>query len=501
MVLTSILIYLVAACMARSDQIIYQDEFLRERYNTSDNIKDRVKFHRLRLSLPWHTFSNVLPIATVTVLGTFNRPTFLAYAFPPVFFWLHRGLGSRFIGLNDFNMRMIAFCVCSLPVLLVLIVVDSVYYGQLTVQEIMHKNISLMRDLAMTPYNFIKYNVNSSNLVEHGLHPRFTHTFINIPLLYNVLGISGIFGFVNIIYRGLLKKWSSLPRVQSIIGLMTTSFIIPIAVLSIFPHQEARFLIPCTLALVFLHSQRIRHVDEYKTVIPKKENGFTAYVKKDRKFSYKDGTLALWYLVNIIMTVFFGFVHQGGVYPLITHFSAELNAKPRLTVLHLVTSHIYTLPISLLQLKYGKAAQYSYSGTRYQKVQDFYTYELGSANMESVALKLNSVLEQAEKTWSEKRLKYKVFLAIPSSITYDFQAEALKHNLTQNIVTTFYPHVSTEALPYFDSYLNSDCQSDGVDMQSCPADLPSVTWTLDMPLKFSLHIAHQFGLTLLSVKK
>lgn len=96
---------------------------------------------------------------------------------------------------------MIAFCVCSLPVLLVLIVVDSVYYGQLTVQEIMHKNISLMRDLAMTPYNFIKYNVNSSNLVEHGLHPRFTHTFINIPLLYNVLGISGIFGFVNIIYR------------------------------------------------------------------------------------------------------------------------------------------------------------------------------------------------------------------------------------------------------------------------------------------------------------
>ncbi|KAK9505193.1 hypothetical protein O3M35_009298 [Rhynocoris fuscipes] len=201
MILSSILIYLVASCMAKSDKIIFQDEFLREMYNSSDNMKDRIRIHRLRLSLPWHTFSNVFPIAIVTVLGIFNRPTFVAYALSPVFFWLHRGLGSRFIGLNDFNMRMIAFFICSLPALFILIFLDSYYFGYLTLDEITHKNISLMRDLVVTPYNFIKYNVNSSNLAEHGLHPWFTHAFVNIPLLYNVLGISGLFGFFHLIYR------------------------------------------------------------------------------------------------------------------------------------------------------------------------------------------------------------------------------------------------------------------------------------------------------------
>lgn len=52
----------------------------------------------MRLALPWHSFTSVFFIASITVMGVFNRPTFLAFAFPPIFFWLLRGMGSQIIG-------------------------------------------------------------------------------------------------------------------------------------------------------------------------------------------------------------------------------------------------------------------------------------------------------------------------------------------------------------------------------------------------------------------
>lgn len=53
---------------------------------------------------------------------------------------------------------------------------------------------------------------------------------------------------------------------------------------------------------------------------------------------------------------------------LVDHLSKEIEAKPRLTTIHLVTSHMYPLPISLLQLKYGSAATVHFTNsTRYVK--------------------------------------------------------------------------------------------------------------------------------------
>lgn len=148
------------------------------------------------------------------------------------------------------------------------------------------------------------------------------------------------------------KKWSDLPRMQSLIGLMITSAIIPLIILSLVPHQEPRFLIPCTLAFVFLHSQRIRNINEFKNVYTKEQGErYKVFLKKDIKMNTKDFILMIYYLINILCVFFFGFLHQGGVYPLITHFSNELLYKPRLTNIHLVTSHIYSLPISLLLIK------------------------------------------------------------------------------------------------------------------------------------------------------
>ncbi|BES92356.1 Alg9-like mannosyltransferase family [Nesidiocoris tenuis] len=486
MALASMLIYVVTESMAKSDQIIYQDEYLRDCYNNSNNIRDRIRYHRMRLALPWHSFTSVFFIASITVMGVFNRPTFLAFAFPPIFFWLLRGMGSQIIGISDFNMRTAALIVSSLPALFGLTLIDSVYYGALTMNEIRSKNVSILRDVVFTPFNFIKYNLNPQNLAEHGIHWRMTHFLVNVPLLYNVLGVAGLVTFAAILYRGVLKQYSTLPRVQSIIGLMTSSFILPIAALSVFPHQEARFLIPVTLPLTFLYTQRIRNIEDASSAITSRiqSTGHKVFMKREAKVpDIKDGLLIVWYVVNIGMALFFGFIHQAGVVPLLNHMNLEMTAKSRLTTVHLVTSHVYPLPVSFLFLKFGKPHQIlDKSGYRYQRARDFYNYELGSSiSVDHIAIKLAVIIEQAEKTWSEKRMKYRVYYAAPSSLIKEVQSSCFSQGLNATIDRIFFPHLSTEALPTVASFNASDLL------------------TVHGALKTLSDLAHQMGLALIRV--
>ncbi|KAL1123275.1 hypothetical protein AAG570_002361 [Ranatra chinensis] len=502
MALCSLLIYLVAESMVRSDRILYQDEYLQECYNSSSNIRDRVKFHRLRLSLPWHTFSNAAAIATVTSLGVFNRPTFLAFAFPALFFWLQRGLGTKRISLWDFNMRILVLALCSVPTVASLVAVDSFYYGYLTWDELIQRRVTLGNNFVVTPYNFIRYNMNSANLAKHGLHPRFTHILVNVPLLYNVLGFAGLIAFLHIVFRLIFNKnWSALPRVQSVIGLMTACFIVPIGLLSVFPHQEPRFIIPCTLPLVFLHSQRIRHCTEHKNIVEKHDlNGFKVFLKKDIEMNTKDRLLAVWYIVNIVCTLFYGFVHQAGIYPLMEHLSEEMAAKPRLTTIHMITSHIYPLPTSLLRLDYSQTYTEfldNTPGSRYRRARDFFTQEMGSSvTMGTVAINMKKLADLCESQWKQKRLKYRLYAALPSSMADELHVEALRLNLTMELIKVFYPHVSTEAPPRFLGFPSSSAESG----EEEPLLNDNIFQRyVRIPLKYFSVVSHQLGLSLFRV--
>ena len=161
---------------------------------------ERVKYYKLRASLPYHTLKHCLILATITVAGIFNRPTFVVFALSPIFFWLQRGLGSRSIGLLDFHLRIFAFIFCGIPTALFLILTDSFYFGYLTMGEIMAMRLSL-DNFVVTPLNFLKYNLDDKNLESHGLHPRFLHFAINVPLLFNILGVIGLLTFAKMIYR------------------------------------------------------------------------------------------------------------------------------------------------------------------------------------------------------------------------------------------------------------------------------------------------------------
>lgn len=200
MIFFSILLLLVAECMLKSDNIIYHNEFLREKYKQATTPVERVKLFKLKTHLPGHSMNKVITIATIVVVGIFNRPTFVIFAFPPIFFWLQRGLGSKVVGFKDFHYRIFALIMCGIPTLLLLIIVDSLYYGYLTSAEVESLKISL-DNWVVTPLNFLRYNLDHRNLAEHGLHPWWLHFAVNVPLLFNVLGIMAMIMFTVNIYR------------------------------------------------------------------------------------------------------------------------------------------------------------------------------------------------------------------------------------------------------------------------------------------------------------
>lgn len=120
--------------------------------------------------------------------------------------------------------------------------------------------------LLLTPLNNIIYNAKTSNLSLHGLHPRYTHVLLNLPVL---LGPAGVFAV----------RWStSVTFIASVGGVL---------LLSIFPHQEARFLLPCVPLLVCSME----------------------FHKFRRSF------LVSWIFYNLVAGIIYGIYHQGGVIP------------------------------------------------------------------------------------------------------------------------------------------------------------------------------------------
>lgn len=200
MALLSILLFLVAESQVRSKEVIAQDEYLTDRYNKSKITVDKVRFYKLRMLLPPHSLRHCIAISIITVTGVFNRPTFIAFALCPIFFWFHRGLGSKSVRFAQFHYRMFLFLSCSAITVICYIVVDSIYFGYLTMSEIDKMDIG-MKNFVVTPLNFIRYNMDMKKLSEHGLHPRTLHLLVNIPLLYNVLGIVTVGNIVLMFYR------------------------------------------------------------------------------------------------------------------------------------------------------------------------------------------------------------------------------------------------------------------------------------------------------------
>jgi GPI mannosyltransferase 4 len=128
----------------------------------------------------------------------------------------------------------------------------------------------LIQRPVITPLNNLRYNLSPDNLAQHGLHPWYQHLLVNIPLL---LGPGAVLLFV-----------------QPHLSLRLYSAVSGIFVLSIFQHQEARFLLP-TVPLILSSVQ-----------IPKNPKIYQVWT-------------AIWIAFNVLLGLLMGVYHQGGVVP------------------------------------------------------------------------------------------------------------------------------------------------------------------------------------------
>lgn len=116
-----------------------------------------------------------------------------------------------------------------------------------------------------------------------------------------------------------------LPNIHEVNTLMMANVIIPLSLLSVFPHQEPRFLLPLLLPIVFTTS---KYFSNY-------------YIRK------AGNLFPIWCFCNMIGLIFYGYLHQAGVTPMISHLFKDIKY---VSDVHFIHSHIYSVPVGLLMI-------------------------------------------------------------------------------------------------------------------------------------------------------
>lgn len=220
----------------------------------------------------------------VSALGVFNRPTFLAFGVVPWIYFLSRSnLRGILVGTLS---GIVASCLS--------IGIDSCYYGRFVI----------------TPLQFILYNIDPKNNAAHGIHPRYFHLFVSLPQLFGPL--------LFCIFR------PAVVRLHQEQKLLVLAFVVPLAMISIIPHQEPRFLLALAIPLFLLTAQQ---------------------PETSRK------TYVLWIIFNLLAGIFFGFFHQGGVPASLSVVRDLLERDPTVKVFYYKT---YIPPFYPLRLPHSE---------------------------------------------------------------------------------------------------------------------------------------------------
>ncbi|XP_016041178.1 GPI mannosyltransferase 4 [Erinaceus europaeus] len=265
----------------------------------------------------WHSWI----LGGIVAAGFFNRPTFLVFALVPLSLWgLCGATNSSFKSLAQGAMVLFPGATLTTAVF---VIVDSWYFS----------SQSSFSTLVLTPANFLRYNLDPQNLARHGTHVRLTHLAVNGFLLFGVLHAQalqvarqqleaclqavGQMGFLKA-----LGAWSPPSSPRSHLLLL---YFLPLALLSAFSHQEARFLIPLLVPLVLLCSSQTQRVPCKAALV----------------------------LFNALGALFFGCLHQGGLVPGLEHLKQVVHAPTAPsgpTHYTLLFTHTYMPPRYLLHL-------------------------------------------------------------------------------------------------------------------------------------------------------
>ncbi|KIJ16432.1 glycosyltransferase family 22 protein [Paxillus involutus ATCC 200175] len=251
-------------------------------------------------------------LAILGVVGTFTRPTFLAFALPIAYQVLL--FSCRVAGSPIRAVALLLPPLCSGALAASGFIVADTYYFR--------GNFS---NPVITPYNFVQYNLSAENLADHGLHPRWLHLGVNLPMMVG----PGLLWFTLCSIYEYAKHYGRSPQGepvgmdtirQTIIQMILHSLLI----LSVQPHQEPRFLTPLVLPIIVL----------------------AATLKR----SARPGKLfwASWITFNVLLALVFGFLHQGGVVPSLFFLRSTLDDVSSGMSTHIIYWRTYMPPRHLL---------------------------------------------------------------------------------------------------------------------------------------------------------
>ncbi|PWN33121.1 uncharacterized protein FA14DRAFT_162232 [Meira miltonrushii] len=191
----------------------------------------------------WLMISAALGI--LGAVGFFSRFTFAIFAFPVVLQFLRVTQKKAALHTNPFLQwfrlllpGILGFIITSA----VHVFFDTYFYSQsLTLETSASRG---MQRVPIVPFNALKYNLQASNLAEHGIHPRWLHTVVNAPM------ILGLVPYLSLLLRiPEYRNSSNKERMfksdsYSLEKLLMQTSAFSLIVLSIQAHQEPRFLLP-----------------------------------------------------------------------------------------------------------------------------------------------------------------------------------------------------------------------------------------------------------------
>ncbi|XP_059799863.1 GPI mannosyltransferase 4-like [Hypanus sabinus] len=393
-------------------------------------------------------------IGIVLAAGFFNRPTFIAYALVPMFLWhFCDQKGTVQFSLNHFMTKCVSILISATATSFLFIMTDALYFGSLLSKwdwvlkdgNTMYKHIvDISQHLVLTPVNLIFYNLDQKSLIAHGSHPWFTHLILNSFLLFGGLHLSAIVSGIKMMISKFAYKASSYTsckkqskkKLLAQLSLASHSdvylflvYLIPIIVLSMFSHQEPRYISPLIVPLVILSAPKC-NVFQWKVIIV---------------------------LFNILGSLLFGCLHQGGLIPSLSYLEKVLHSKnhgAKQYEYDLVFYHTYMPPRYLLNFKPNE---------EFIRVID-----LSGSDVQVLNSTVKGLLDNSYSKHIGKNQEKTIYIIAPGTVQSDIE----NCGFYWKTVKSFFPHLTMEDPPHIPSLLSKNGVSQ-LSLYIFEVDIPS----------------------------
>lgn len=313
------------------------------------------------------------------------------------------------------------FAVCSGAV----VVLDTLYFRPETRALAHWRHLPA---LVVAPWHNLQYNLQYDNLALHGVHARTTHAFVNMPLLFGPLALQFVLSCVVAPVQAAFTSPATSVQAAPSALFSALCVLVPLAGLSLAPHQEPRFLLPLIVPLLLsaAPAQLLTHRARW----------------------------CLWLAFNALVALFFGVLHQGGVVPMLLTLSRHASDTALPLPLQLASSCAFDKAavapligaVPIVFYRTYMPPRFLLAGV--QARHGFRVIDLAGGGDGSAALAFAQALDQqtahddAVSVSRPERFRHALLVA-PASVSIDAIATSARVSTTKRVGHCA-PHVSTE---------------------------------------------------------